>query len=68
MKTPDPAPPPPDTPGKGGRDAGSYDESDPSFAARKRLEALEAVQKSRINRGEESNREKNNAEKGSSKE
>jgi hypothetical protein len=70
MKTPDPVPPrppPPDAPGKGGRGPEIYDESDPGFAARKRLEALEAVRKSMTKPGEDSNGEENDAEKGGSK-
>jgi hypothetical protein len=71
MKTPDsipPRPPPPDAPGKGGPEPEIYDESDPGFAARKRLEALEAVRKSMTKAGEHADGEENDAEKGGSKE
>jgi hypothetical protein len=71
MKTPGPAaaaPPPPDAPGKGGHGPGSYDDTDPGFAARKRLEALEAVRKSMTKPAEDDNGEENDPGKGGSQE
>jgi hypothetical protein len=60
---PPPAHPPPDDPGRRFRETEDVDEASPALAAKKRLEALEAIKRGQSNTGEQSNGQESGEEK-----
>lgn len=58
-----PAHPPPDDPEKRFRETEGGDEANPAMAAKKRLEALEAIKRGQSNTGEQTNGQESGEEK-----